>query len=199
MALHGTLVKSVTMAPDFTFRHAHQYFLDKADHHLKVLVAYAKSNNIDLTALHQRDIVLGVFQVVFDGAGFFRFAGDKEAGTAAIITEVKGEDDMDVVDLVAWDIAKPELFGCYEGMPVLGIANASNPATWSFAGALFVHRTPLGWAQAGGKGVVILQHEYAYRCFDDNLGPLLCEDQAHASEVHKMLSPPPFDSTKILF
>jgi hypothetical protein len=198
MALAAALVK-LTTPVDFPLSHAQQHFYDKADHHLPALLRYARDNHIDLRALHQLAIVLGIFQVVFDGAGFFHFAAEKEAGTAAIVTEVKADDDETIVDLVAWDMSKPELFGSYDGMPVLGLTNTTNPATWVLGGALLVHRTPLAWAQANGKGVVILHHEYAYRYFDANYGPLMCEDEDHAKEVIRILSPPPFPGELILY
>ena len=63
-------------------------------------------------------------------------------------------------------------------------------AAHSYAfGGLRVHRTPLGWLKAERKGIVILQPKLAY-AYLAHVAHLEAEDDDHAAELRRIVSPP---------
>jgi hypothetical protein len=94
----------------------------------------------------------------------------------------------DLVDLVAWDPRHPHSW-----------ALRSGAAEW--LGAIEpqylepppvpIHRGPLGWLQAGCRGLVLLSRESVsqYRLLI-NIRRIEAEDAAHAAELHRIISRP---------
>jgi hypothetical protein len=134
---------------------------------------------------------------LWHGAFYFADEADEDGKSAAVI-EVYGEDDETVVDLCSWPSDNPDSFATIFGAEALGLARASNAATWSFGGALNLYRTPLRWLQAGCQGCVVLDHRLVPTWLGTVPGPIQAEDYEHARQLHQWLNPA-FDATRILF
>jgi hypothetical protein len=105
---------------------------------------YVATNAIDLESLNCHAGLIAITNCEFCGNGAFYFADEAdEDGKSAAVIEVYGEDDETVVDLCSWPSDNPDSFATIYGAEALGLARASNAATWSFGGALNLYRTPL--------------------------------------------------------
>ena len=148
---------------------------------------FVREEGIGWAALEACCGILGICPVrFFEGSRFgFDFADDGEPG---VVIEALDADDI-VIDLVGWPLSQPDLFtsalGVAEG---LGLARVCNPATYFGNRPLQVFRTPLGWLQAGGAGVVVLKPSSAPRWLPE--APFIAgEDDEHARMLARLLHP----------
>lgn len=171
-------------------------FYDHADW-TPSIAAHFKAHGIDDKLVLAHAGTAALLPCVFDGNGYFDL--DPE-GETCLVFEVLDEDAATTVDLCASSIADPRRFGsAVGGIPVLGMTNVTNPASWAFGKVLPVFRRPLSWLRAGCQGVVILHHSGAADCLARKLGNLLAEDEAHARDLRSMLCTPPVDPSSILY
>jgi hypothetical protein len=99
-------------------------------------------------------------------------------GEHAIIFQVRDAFGRPV-DIVAWD-PKTNRLGSWLGAAVaLGQGAILTPR---LSDGLLVHRTPLNWLHAGGKGIVIVDAQKARNYLID-AGPLVVEDKKHRREL----------------
>jgi hypothetical protein len=98
-------------------------------------------------------------------------------------------DGETVIDLVAWPIANPTDFHTLCGaVPMLGLWQAFNAATYVFDYPLVMHRTPLDWLKAGCEGAAIVIPSLAARSFLDLPGRIGAADLAHQRELKSLLN-----------
>jgi hypothetical protein len=90
------------------------------------------------------------------------------------------------VDIVAWDLETNHI-GTWLGV-AYALGQASVLAGHLSAG-LPVHRTPLNYLRAAGKGIVILNASTA-RSYLIDAGPLIAEDAKHRRELTTALAQP---------
>ena len=144
-------------------------------------LGYCQTNGID-------------FGATVPGCGGVHVAGIEPAGERfeprgdgllAAWCDALAEDAETVVDVVAWPVEQPAHWWTLSGFAsALGMAHAANAATYSFGGALHLHRTPLAWLQAGCDGAVILDPATGARWLLDLPAPRIAtEDDAHAREI----------------
>ena len=129
---------------------------------------YLRQNGFDLRSLGDPDPIAehcGVLAVVpifiLDGDRFDFAdrvpAGERRANgdpVAAAVVEVFGRDGGTAIDLAAWPVDDPsQLLTMFGAAAMLGVANVHAAATYAFK-PLAVHRTALGWLQAGCRGAV---------------------------------------------
>jgi hypothetical protein len=159
--------------------------------------SYITDNKIDLEALNAYAGTTAILNCQFFGNGHFDLNDDD--GKPAVVIEVYAEDDETTIDFCAWPIDNPGGFATLLGAAeALGLARVTNPATWAFGGVLNVHRTPLGWLQAGCGGCCILSHRYVSAWLGGALGAIQAEDVEHARQLDRWLNPPRFDRRRIL-
>lgn len=162
----------------------------------KAAAALVKQHHIDMDEVSARAGILTTASCSFAENGLFDF--DYEGEEAAII-EALADDAETTIDLCAWSIARPEIFGTALGSAlVLGEGNIHNPATWSMGGLLKVHRRPLDWLIGRCRGVVILDHRFAPYVLGQALGAIVAEDTPHARDLKLMLCQPPVNPADIL-
>jgi hypothetical protein len=90
------------------------------------------------------------------------------------------------VDIVAWD-PKTNRLGSWLGAAFAlgqGLIFAAR-----LSDGLLVHRTPVEWLCAGGKGIVIFNHNMA-RSYLADVGPLVVENPRHRRELAAALAHP---------
>ena len=111
-----------------------------------------------------------------------------EHGEPVAVIQVLNTSAQDVIDLVAWKISDPEIFGTACGIAaVLGRDQIDNPATYHAGQPLMIHRTPLEWLQAKCRGAVFLNDRTAPRHLADAPGPIAGNDVEHARQIAKLL------------
>ncbi|MFG1190761.1 hypothetical protein [Xanthobacter flavus] len=149
---------------------------------------FLRANDLDPRALEPFAGTIGVAPCRFTPPPRrFRFDPD---GAPAAFFEVLGIEDgeMVAVDLVAFDVAHPTIFGTLEGCGVLlGADQIENPSSYLRGKPLLVHRVPLSWLRAGCRGLVVLDERSAGARLAGALGNLLAEDLAHARELHRLM------------
>lgn len=146
---------------------------------------------------------LRVARVRFLPAGRFEFADDGErafvlpaygAGETFIDMVAFALPALDpcasVAERAAWVAAAPLRIGSLEGVALfLGEHVLDNPATFFAGQPCRVYRSPLRWLQAGGAGVVVLDHANAWWRLIDLPGPLCGEDVEHAKALLRIATP----------
>ncbi|MDX7950492.1 hypothetical protein P7D22_04770 [Lichenihabitans sp. Uapishka_5] len=144
-------------------------------------IAYCREYGIDFAATVPA--CGGVFLAEVEPHG--RTFEPREGAAIAAWCEALAEDAETVLDVVAWPVEQPAHWWTLSGFaPALGMAHAINGATYSFGGALHLHRTPLAWLQAGCNGAVILDPSVGARWLLDLPAPrIAAEDDAHACEI----------------
>ena len=142
---------------------------------------YCRANGIDFGATVPG--CGGVHVAAIEPTG--RHFEPREDGLLAAWCDALAEDAQTVVDVVAWPVEQPAHWWTLSGFaPALGMAHASNAATYSFGGALHLHRTPRAWLQAGCNGAAILDASAGARWLLDLSAPrIAAEDDAHAREI----------------
>ncbi|QTL03159.1 hypothetical protein J5J86_20770 [Aquabacter sp. L1I39] len=106
-------------------------------------------------------------------------------GVPALLLMVR-DSFAEVVDVVAWPIARPDKWARLTAKAILLGEDALHQPQ---DGPVAAHRTPLGWLAGGGRGVCILDPTYAWKTLRTG-PPLSGEDLAHAKELQAMLAPP---------
>lgn len=96
----------------------------------------------------------------------------------------------EVVDLCAWPPDRPDRWARHEGAGfALGEEALGNAGTFAFGGSLRVVRTPLGWLQAEGRALCILDPGLAWHRLS-NAPRLAAEDVEHGTELDALIQPP---------
>jgi hypothetical protein len=152
------------------------------------LTEYKRRHRLNDRAIEAFAGVLGICPITLSGPCF---DFDDEGQLAAIIEAIDPRGgELDVVDLVAWPLDRPDHFATALGRAVgLGIDLPSNPAPFYCGRPLRAFRTPLAWLQAGCQGVVILNPSRARDWLPDALGRIAGEDEAHARAIGRLLHP----------
>ena len=115
---------------------------------------------------------------VEDGAGLFEF--DDELGEPAFVMAVHGTDAETVVDLVAWPIRWPEVFGTFFNFAgILGADAVVDPASF-IEEPCPIWASPLAWLQSGLRGCVVLEPRLAATILRQAHGFFQCESREHA-------------------
>lgn len=153
------------------------------------LFAYARSNGLDLGRLWtERLIAMRIMKIRWFAGPRFDFA--EQYSSAAVVIEAFDVDEETVVDLVAWNMDRPEKFGTALGRAAaLGLGAVTNPATFHLGQPLPVHRTPLSWLQHGCSGCVVLDRLSAPRWLGEAPGSIAAEDVEHGRELARLLHP----------
>jgi hypothetical protein len=147
------------------------------------LADYLREQRLELDAITRAVGAVAVIPIVDCGAGRFEF-GKPNSDPLAFVCEAVGEDGESVVDLVAWHLTSPEKPLTMLGrVGLIGLANAFNPATFTMGRPLDVHRTPLDFLKAGGKGAAVVDPRIAAYEFLDVPGPIAGRDQAHSRQL----------------
>jgi hypothetical protein len=108
------------------------------------------------------------------------FEVDNELGEAAFIIVVRDVDAKTAIDLVAWPVKRPEIFGTYfEYAGLLGGDATINPASFVEAPCP-IWAAPLAWLQSGLRGCVVLNPRHAGPILAQAPGQFQCEDEEHA-------------------
>jgi len=108
------------------------------------------------------------------------FEIDVELGEPAFVMVVRDVDALTAIDLVAWPIKRPEVFGTYfEYAGLLGGDAAINPASFNEAPCP-IWAAPLAWLQSGLRGCVVLNPWLAAPILAEAPGKFQCEDEDHA-------------------
>ncbi len=108
------------------------------------------------------------------------FEIDDELGEPAFVMVVRDVDAKTAIDLVAWPIKRPQVFGTYfDYAGLLGGDAAINPASFIEAPCP-IWAAPLSWLQSGLRGCVVLNPRLAARILVEAPGKFQCEDEGHA-------------------
>jgi hypothetical protein len=108
------------------------------------------------------------------------FEIDDELGEPAIVMIVRDVDALTAIDLVAWPIRRPNVYGTYfEYAGLLGGDAVINPASF-IAAPCPIWATPLAWLQSGLRGCVVLNPRLAAPILAPAPGQFQCEDEEHA-------------------
>jgi hypothetical protein len=160
-----------------------------ADRHCVSPSIYAEAQGFDLELARERCDEVAILRCAHDRGHFWL---DDEEGEESCILGVAAADG-EPIDLVAWPLADPTVFSTAHGRAiVLGEENILSPATWAFGGMLGVWRSPLAWLRDRCCGICLLDYTFAGPPLRLALGPLLCEDDDLAVDVHRLINPPPF-------
>jgi len=151
------------------------------------VATYFHRHSVDIkTALNLAEPIC-LHRVRFGWRNIFSFAIDGEPALVLTVHDVDAETE---VDLVAWSASNPSKFGTFLGTSgLLGADQIINTASFFGNRPLAVHRTPLGWLQAGCNGIVILSASKARVTLVRRLGPLLAEDIRHAEAIVRQCAP----------
>ncbi|WP_152048272.1 hypothetical protein [Aureimonas psammosilenae] len=156
---------------------------------------YIRDNGLGVRSLADADpirdfcgcMAVTTIRPLRDGGFEFAPTSDDKAVVAAVI-EAYASDCETVLDLVAWQVADPtrvrRMFGRAD---CLGAWNITSAASYVFDSPLMAFRTPLGWLQAGCRGVVVLDPAIAARRFLDAAGKISGEDLKHSEELAEMV------------
>lgn len=109
-------------------------------------------------------------------------------GSRALVLPISdgAADETDFADLLAFDPAQPDRFEVARGGAwALGEDQVSAVQLRLHNTPLQLWRNPLRWLQAGGRGVVILDHARAPHWLRQ-IGPIRAQDEAHRQEVAAM-------------
>jgi hypothetical protein len=120
--------------------------------------------------------------------------GDPLAMILPVLTAPWGDDELELVDLVAFRLSNPSGFRVRTGFgKVLGAWNVADVRAavqiWKVPGqaaspGLELHRTPLDWLQANCEGACIIHPFWASYAMA-GVEHLLCQDAAHARQVNE--------------
>ena len=111
------------------------------------------------------------------------FEIDDEFGEPAFVMIVRDADAKTAIDLVAWPIKRPEVFGTYfEYAGLLGGDAVLNPASF-IEDPCPIWATPLAWLQADLHGCVVLEPRLAAPILQQAPGPFQCEDDDQAGRL----------------
>lgn len=122
---------------------------------------YARRHNLDLELIETRagglQVCLCHFVEASNEDGLPRFYPCPDGEPSALI-EVLDDDAVTVLDYLAWTLNDPEVFATAVGnADLLGGPNMRD----RLGEPLEIHRTPLAWLKAGGRGCVVLNPEFA--------------------------------------
>jgi hypothetical protein len=126
------------------------------------LDCWLQSRGVDMaTALLLAGPICELPIIRYSFTGQFQFAERDETGAVlAVVHVVTGADAVTPIGLVAWCRDRcEEIFTYPMGLPILGIDQIDNPASYYAGKALRVHRSPLAWLAAGCEGIVPLDTE----------------------------------------
>lgn len=157
----------------------------RADLYAKGLpaTAYLRDHGLDWSAIAAEAGLLLLARVRFEPPRQFEFGGR----VLAAVIEALDEGGA-VRDLVAWPVSRPDkaasLFG-RAGM--VGERALFDPATFLFDAPLVVHRTPLDWLRAGGRGCAVVDPGRAGRLLLDVPGRIAAQDDAHGAELAALI------------
>jgi hypothetical protein len=108
------------------------------------------------------------------------FEIDDELGEPAFVMTVRDVDALTAIDLVAWPVRRPNVYGTYfEYAGLLGGDAGINPASFIEAPCP-IWATPLAWLQGGLRGCVVLNPRLAAPILALAPGFFQCEDEVHA-------------------
>ena len=114
--------------------------------------------------------------------GSFTYDTLGEQSYCLVLTE---EDAETPIDVLAWSIREPEVFGTLLGQAAIaGADTIANPASYC-SGPCPLWQTPLRWLQEGCQGGVVLDPENARPLLENAPGILLCESWDHANDLVK--------------
>ncbi|MEP9348560.1 hypothetical protein [Xanthobacter sp. KR7-225] len=118
---------------------------------------------------------------------FARRRWDYDPAGAPVLLLMARDTFGDVIDVIAWPIARPEKWARISGRAT--ILGEEHLACRLIDDPVPVFRTPLAWLASGGRGIVILDPVYAWRRLREG-PPLSGEDLAHARDIRAALAPP---------
>jgi hypothetical protein len=168
---------------------ARDELIERATYGINEFCDYRRAQGITWQAIEVHCGAMTVVPVRFFPGARFDFNDDEEGAHRALVMEVLDFDAETVIDLAAWPLHRPEKVASMFGRsPLLGMHNVSNAATYSFDKALVVHRSPLGWLQAGGGGCAIVVPALAAHVLNDAPGKVSGEDAEHAREIGRLVS-----------
>ncbi|RYB01513.1 hypothetical protein [Lichenibacterium ramalinae] len=145
-------------------------------------VAYCKALGLDWNEVEAA--AGGVYMAPIRTSGDF-FGFDPQGIEAAVI-EVRATDAWTVQDLVAWYPTAPDQwFVAVGGVPALGMAHATNPASYFGRMPLELYQSPAEWLQANCHGAVLLDTVAGVEWLYELPQPLTIavRDDAHAREI----------------
>ncbi|WP_152044881.1 hypothetical protein [Aureimonas psammosilenae] len=183
----------MTIALEFMAARAQLYA--RAQPH-NAYLAYVRANGLALKSLADADpirdycgcMAVTTIRPLRDGGFEFAPVNDEKAVVAAVI-EAYASDCETVSDLVAWPVADPtrvrRMFGRAD---CLGAWNIASAASYVLDSPLMAFRKPLGWLQAGCRGVVVLDPAIAARRLLDAAGKISGEDREHSQELGAMIA-----------
>ena len=158
-------------------------------------LAFVRSLPMDYATLASHAGFVAVLPIGLRADRSFYFADE---GMRGVVLECLGEDADTIVDLLAWPLHRPEKFAtALHRADALGVSQVSNTATYFGGTPLRVHRTPLGWLQAGCSGCVPLNPVTAPEWLGWALGNILADDVDHGREISRMVGHR-IDPTRIL-
>lgn len=122
---------------------------------LQAVIAYFRSNAIDTDELPAHLGAVSILPIVETESGRFAFS-DGPDGFMAFVAEAFDQDGEHVADLVAWPVGRPEhILTAFGVLPLLGMWNALNKASYFNDRPCPVHRSGLDWMRSGFRGVAI--------------------------------------------
>jgi hypothetical protein len=108
------------------------------------------------------------------------FEIDDDLGEPAFVMIVRDVDALTAVDLVAWPIKRPDVYGTYfEYAGLLGADAVVDPASFDECPCP-IWATPLAWLRADLRGCVVLNPCLAAPILAQAPGQFQCEDEEHA-------------------
>jgi hypothetical protein len=124
----------------------------------------------------------GVQRFEFESKGHSPWMCEGEQALLILVRDAFGR----AVDIVAWDPKTNRLGSWLGGAFALGqgLIFAAR-----LSDGLLVHRTPLEWLCAGGKGIVIFNYSMA-RSYLADAGPLVVENRKHRRDLEAALAHP---------
>jgi hypothetical protein len=149
---------------------------------------YVRRHGLELRRISGFAGATGIVPVVDCGGGRFDWDAPGDM-IQAFICEAYAEDGETVIDLVAWPVNQPSKVLTMLGrVPLLGLWEVMNPATYYGGKPLRMHRTPLDWLQSGCRGAAIVRKEAAAQILFGLVGAIAAADQNHARELHQVIS-----------
>jgi hypothetical protein len=153
-------------------------FLNTVDPCDREVWDYLRRHEVDVDAVIEPAGPIGRFRVAFDD--FWRFERN-DAGEHGLVHLIHGEDAEFCVDLIAWSMFRPHLFGTYLGVgAILGADQISKPRCQLW-------QKPLDWLRSECHGACILDCELAADPLRRAPGPFVAQNVAHAHELIRLM------------